>query len=442
MRYIALAIAALCGITPAFAGAPNWAGFPGLVDADKDGYPVFVGTSTAASTGYTGAVDCDDAHASVNPGAVDIIGDGINQDCVASDAVYPVIGSIVERYRANYGKNGAPAWKPETFASEYARCSGSAGRCKPDDVDGVFRIKDPEKDAFRDIYLGSTKTLRADGVREVVTVEEASHFHGSSGSSFSGPSKATRMKEATEAAKPVVEAEAKARAEAIAQERTAREEAIEAEAKARAEAIAAERTAREEVVEDLTQKVSRAGTNAMTAFDTAVIGQRHGVLIEGYVLLGTVAGGQVKDRRDVVRSSFGMGGGAGVNFGADIAAGRVNAFADGMIGYDGGAGPGHSESVGLEVLGEKGWGGFAAYSVRSSQPNSLETQVLGRNPQLGVSYALPFADNSSGAHGLFQVRAGIGPEWLSIAGDDVTDEVGVAGRLTVGIGGGIGALLQ
>ncbi len=54
------------------------------VDADSDGY----GTSESVQAtppgppGYaTNSLDCDDANASINPGAVEVLGDGIDNDC-------------------------------------------------------------------------------------------------------------------------------------------------------------------------------------------------------------------------------------------------------------------------------------------------------------------------------------------------------------------------
>ena len=44
-----------------------------IIDEDGDGYEV--------------GEDCDDNDASINPGAVDIAGDGIDQDCTDGDAV-------------------------------------------------------------------------------------------------------------------------------------------------------------------------------------------------------------------------------------------------------------------------------------------------------------------------------------------------------------------
>jgi len=48
-------------------------------DADNDGYPAL----------YCGGNDCNDNNSALNPGAADICGDGIDQDCSGSDLVCP-----------------------------------------------------------------------------------------------------------------------------------------------------------------------------------------------------------------------------------------------------------------------------------------------------------------------------------------------------------------
>jgi Putative metal-binding motif len=58
--------------------APNGCLLP---DEDGDGYP-----SVAA-----GGTDCNDANAAIHPGAKDIPGDGIDQNCDGHDAAYPVL---------------------------------------------------------------------------------------------------------------------------------------------------------------------------------------------------------------------------------------------------------------------------------------------------------------------------------------------------------------
>jgi hypothetical protein len=63
--------------------APNGCRRP---DEDGDGYP-----SIAA-----GGTDCNDENAAIHPGAKDIPGDGIDQNCDGHDAAYPVVHNEIE----------------------------------------------------------------------------------------------------------------------------------------------------------------------------------------------------------------------------------------------------------------------------------------------------------------------------------------------------------
>ncbi|MCU0679674.1 MAG: VWA domain-containing protein [Planctomycetes bacterium] len=55
----------------------------GCTDIDQDSY--------AVGGGQCGAVDCDDTNASIYPGAVEVCGDGIDQDCDGVDADCPAV---------------------------------------------------------------------------------------------------------------------------------------------------------------------------------------------------------------------------------------------------------------------------------------------------------------------------------------------------------------
>ena len=67
-------------------------------DADGDGYAAEGGVSVSSTdldcvdrgeaTGVTPATDCDDADATVNPGAVEVVADGIDEDCDAAELCY------------------------------------------------------------------------------------------------------------------------------------------------------------------------------------------------------------------------------------------------------------------------------------------------------------------------------------------------------------------
>lgn len=66
-------------------------GAPAFVDHDGDGVSV--------------ALDCNDADPAIRPGAVDVPGDGADQDCTGSDAKVPHLQSPV-----SYGFNARRAW--------------------------------------------------------------------------------------------------------------------------------------------------------------------------------------------------------------------------------------------------------------------------------------------------------------------------------------------
>ena len=65
---------------------------PSTIDDDGDGYTESQG-------------DCNDAVFAVNPGATDVCGDGIDQDCNNRDAVCPVDPNTVDNDGDNYTEN-------------------------------------------------------------------------------------------------------------------------------------------------------------------------------------------------------------------------------------------------------------------------------------------------------------------------------------------------
>ncbi len=66
---------------------------PWYQDTDGDGWgfqdpsfpPTFVWSCTQPSGYADTAADCDDADAAINPGAADVLGDGVDQDCDGYD---------------------------------------------------------------------------------------------------------------------------------------------------------------------------------------------------------------------------------------------------------------------------------------------------------------------------------------------------------------------
>ena len=77
-------------------GAMTW-----YADADGDGYASQTDTVVAcdAPSGYgskTTSWDCDDTDASIFPGATEVLGDGIDQDCDGADAELPDTGQPID----------------------------------------------------------------------------------------------------------------------------------------------------------------------------------------------------------------------------------------------------------------------------------------------------------------------------------------------------------
>ncbi|MEK7620099.1 MAG: putative metal-binding motif-containing protein [Patescibacteria group bacterium] len=480
MKRSILTLALMGLVSSAFAASPH----PTAIDADKDGaFAATVdvnadGKKDAADIGVrSSAYDCDDGHATVSPRLTEVVGDGIDNDCSGADAVYPVADPVAARYLKNSG-----AKNPLAFIAEYDRCKAAAAQCELDDVAGTMVIKDSasETHVFRDIFLGTSKTLGSDGIREVVTIDDASHFRGGSSSSgYTGPSKATREKEALAVATPLVTAESEARLSADARhdaslaaiqaDNDLRDgvindhgrsiESLESGLAAEHDALVLEAATRADADRRIEDKADAAQGDATSAIGAAYTAQddaldaqlaafaaaSHGPLFEGYVAGNVMAGEPVGDNGEIARNAVFGGGGAGVNVGVDGEGFRANAFGETAFGFDGADGVSSNWAAGGEYL----WqiddspvhlGLNAGYAQRSSLVNALETQVLGRMPMVGGTLAVPIGQGDSGQHGLFLVRADVGPEFIGMAGDDVTDAVRFGGRVTVGFGFGFGAL--
>jgi hypothetical protein len=66
-------------------------------DNDGDGYGDFSSTAIGAQPGYvSNSTDCNDANATINPGAVDVCYDGIDNDCngIIDNTCTPIVGSL------------------------------------------------------------------------------------------------------------------------------------------------------------------------------------------------------------------------------------------------------------------------------------------------------------------------------------------------------------
>ncbi len=430
--------------------------YAGLADVDRDGYCGLVGTATPATSGWTGKVDCRDDIATINPGGREIVGDGIDQDCNGSDAVFPVPEATATRYLANSGTIG-----PLAFIVEYGACD-TAAECEVDDVAGTMQIKPSnlETHRFMDIYVNGTKVLRnhgqpADG-REVVTVEEASHFRGGSsgsggvGKSYVDASAGVLRQETAKEKEERLAADAE-HDRRIGELQTTSDALVDAVNDHTGQivdlesALAAETTAREAAYAAVLEDIVDLQAADVLLTDGVNLLQSHGPLFEGYAMGNLMAGESVGDNGEIARNAAFGGGGAGVNVGVDGDGFRANAFVETAFGSDGADGVSSNWAAGGEYLWQVSDVGAhlginVGYAQRSSLVNALETQVLGRMPMVGGTLAAPIGQGERGQHGLFLIRADVGPEFIGMASDNVTDAVRFGGRVTMGFGFGVGAL--
>jgi hypothetical protein len=447
-----LLIAALCGVTSTAFAAPPCSSYAGLVDADKDGFCAFVGTSTATSTGWTGPVDCRDDIRGIRPGAIEIIGDGIDQDCSGADAVFPVADAVAKRYLANSGTNG-----PLAFITEYDRCKAATGRCSVDDTAGQFVITNPEVDVFRDVYLRLSTVLVADGVREVVTLEEASHFPGGSGS---GVNKAYVDKSVD-----VLRGETdKLREEILAADEAMNTRLVQVESDRDAlvefanehtvrlhdfdKALLTETELRKRADNQITSDLVDLETG-LTALTTRVeTVASHGPLIE----VGAVGGWSfrrplVNSQGDWFRSSSIGGGGFELRAGVDANGWQVAGFGQVNFGSDGvGTGPDMGYLIGSDVLFDVGpveVGPWAAFVHTEDHANFLDITVLENGGLVGVTVQV---DRQNGAARVVPfARFGVGPGFygskgITRKGDPVViSDYGCLGLVQAGFRFGAGA---
>jgi hypothetical protein len=451
----------------AFAGTPPCVSYAGMADLDKDGYCVFVGTADATSTGWAGDVDCDDSDVNIHPGKTEVVGDEIDQDCDNDDLVMPVSDTVFGRFVSGEYKGKAPS--AILFIEEYGRCKAATGRCSVDANHGRFVIADPAVDVFADIYVGVSRILRTDGIREVVSLEEASHYVKPP-ATYSGPSKAQRTQEATEAAKPLVDQEKSeriaadealdGRVSAVERSNTDRDRVITAaldrqdtEETARKDgdraSMAAVATAAQRA-ETAVTAASTAKTRADDAYEVAEKALSHGPLFEAGVLGGGIfqLGLAGQERGEMVRGPVLGAGGLELRAGVDGDGYEVAGFGQLTVGGEGtGTGPDTALLVGAEVLGEVtheglAIGGFAAFARTENHGNVLDVTVVEQGlvfgPTLGGDFLL-----GEGRISPF-VRLGAGPTWVAFRGYQDGIPIpealpGVVALLQGGIRFGVGA---
>ena len=100
-----------------------WLNQTGYYDADNDSYGLTANSTGGLCTNSTlpvgfvaSGTDCNDANPNVHPGATDIIGDGIDQDCNGADAVAPAGDGGGSSSGGGGGRRCRPSWSCTTWS--------------------------------------------------------------------------------------------------------------------------------------------------------------------------------------------------------------------------------------------------------------------------------------------------------------------------------------
>ena len=111
-------------------------------DSDADGYgsPVnMIASSGGCPPGYVSDnTDCNDGNASIHPGAVEILDDGVDQDCDGADATCCVA-------RGDVNHDGTIGISDLTYIVDYLFNMGPAASCEIEadiNTDGTIGISD------------------------------------------------------------------------------------------------------------------------------------------------------------------------------------------------------------------------------------------------------------------------------------------------------------
>lgn len=485
---------ALVALIPsaAIAGAPGTVAAPcvglygGLVDVDGDGYCVAVAPATFP-VGTALTVDCDDAHAFINPGAAEIRNDGHNNDCNAATLdTLPVSEQVWKRYVAAEYAGRAPSW--ETFVYEKAQC---AANCTVDDVAGRFVPESGYR--LADIFVNGGTVMRthgepADG-RDLVTDEQYSHFQGQarSGSGYGKKGITTIASELDTALEEALREEI-ARVDTDVAELTvvvdantaeitearggfsdmdARFDRLEGDLTTVETEVIAARGSYDSVHERIVAvegSASAANRTAGNALSTAQGADEKATkaLSAGFYadLLGT--GGLLVGARlpeydlttgeltgNTLRAPVGVYGGGSIALGAQLPGARIGPFASLMVIGDGGPVAGSAWNAGFEALFQVKnsahyLGPFAAYTAHNTMLNSMEGRVVERGPMVGLAYLaeLPTSDRFDYDELVLGARLGCGPTTLGAAGDidgnvEVLDMTLFQCGLQLSVGGGV-----
>ncbi len=152
----------------------------GLIDLDRDGFCTTVDTSTSADFPAVFKRDCRDDVKAINPGAKEIVGDGIDQDCYEGDLNLPegVTAAIYRMFvRNEYGGKDPGA---KLFVQDFDTCTEAtapAATCEADLVLGKFVLV--KGYVFEDVYVDGVTGLLNRGCthdgQEMVLETDAAH---------------------------------------------------------------------------------------------------------------------------------------------------------------------------------------------------------------------------------------------------------------------------
>jgi|SaaInlStandDraft_5_1057022.scaffolds.fasta_scaffold18979_1 hypothetical protein len=469
MRIIALAIAAAFVSAPAMAAdAKECLKLPGAVNGDGDAYcsniPADMVYDSATKTdGFK--PDCDDTDSTIFPGAKEVYGDAIDQDCNGSDAELSVSGPTLSRWQSGPAYSGR-TWDDHVFETERKRCEDAAEMCENDDAHGEHDLSQGylmvdliHGIAPAEIFVGSVR-FGQDGIREVVSLEtweSYRHLRGaSSGSRGLGRTSVQKMIAADAEKRQLEQDKVDAAQDAKLESLKKFDAKIDKDLAKVEKELGAARTdgtvtyssigdrmmSHENAFQKLDAKQSKLAARQKRNEGEITKNTATAPLVEVYAIAGTAMGRTVNAGRQTVRKPMSLGVGGGVNFGSDLPGGRANIFVDTFVGGDGGDGPAFSWSGGFEGMRDFGndnhLGLFGSYSARYSNSDSMNTAVIGRQLHIGVGGARAVSGKDN-RHRLVFARAGVGPEVASIAGiGGVGDDVGLSGRVVIGVGGGVG----
>lgn len=460
-----LTLAALCGVSAsAFAAAPH----PTAVDTDGDGAFVATvdtngdGKKDHADIGVRASVyDCEDGYNTVSPQLTEVVGDSIDNDCSSGtpvdhkkgDTTFPVNPAELARWKAHW----PIPWSDLGFVKSYARLTAGSHvtivTLASGEEAGTFTVEDGYQ--VGDWITGSLPTdrefsavrVKPDGVLEVFTDTEVEHAKKLRGSASGGSGISTKAAEgiAAKAAEKAVKDERDRATKEREAEDAKRAEAEKSRGKEVNDAFSAMSEYVVEFETGITKRVEVVESDNEALKSASVNLGRHAALIEAYAVGNAMFGDSVSDQGKTLRNKSSFGGGLGLIYGVDGQGFRADAFLEGAYGKDG-SDLAANAAGGAEYLwdldGGAGLGVNAGYANRLSHCDDIQVSAVGRMPMVGVSVAVPFSQDGEGRHGVFLVRADAGPEWVSRVGDRTKTDTRLGGRLTVGVGGGVGALLQ